>query len=66
MMTVEPTKRITIAQVLKHPWLKDLHMQETINSLIPSINNENIPPSNIYRRKPEDVYPPPKRARLNA
>lgn len=66
-MTVEPSARITVQQILLHPWLRDSNMRETINSLISPENDENVQSSNI--RKRSEVFTPPecvKRARLNA
>ncbi|XP_014479286.1 PREDICTED: ovarian-specific serine/threonine-protein kinase Lok-like [Dinoponera quadriceps] len=65
MLTVEPNKRITIHQILLHSWLRDSNMHSIIHSLIFAENNENIPPSNICRERPEICLPPEKRARLN-
>ncbi|XP_032683989.1 ovarian-specific serine/threonine-protein kinase Lok-like [Odontomachus brunneus] len=64
MMTVDPKKRITVQQILQHSWLRDSKMRRTVNSLISLDDNENIPPSNIYRKRPEIYLPPEKRVRL--
>jgi len=68
MLTVNPKKRITVQQILLHPWLRDLHMRQIVNSLIShSENDENVPPSNTFgNRHGADLVPEyAKRARLN-
>lgn len=65
MMTVNPKKRITISQILLHPWLRDSRMREIVNSLISNENDENVPPLNINNNH-EDNPGYTKRARLNA
>ncbi|KAL2739524.1 ovarian-specific serine/threonine-protein kinase Lok-like [Vespula maculifrons] len=47
MMTVDPKKRITIKQVLLHPWLQDRFMRNTVHSLINYGKDENCPPVNL-------------------
>ena len=56
MMTVNPKKRITVPQILLHPWLRDINMQREVNRLMSGVihnedNDENLPPSNIHRNK---------------
>ncbi|XP_020296847.1 ovarian-specific serine/threonine-protein kinase Lok-like [Pseudomyrmex gracilis] len=54
MLTVDPKKRITVKQILLHPWLKDAHMREEVQILIKGNkcmeNDENTPPFNIFKR----------------
>jgi len=66
MMTVDPKIRITVPQILLHPWLRDINMRREFNRLISdnnenngnnetnkiNENNENIPPSNVYHKRP--------------
>jgi len=65
MMTVDPKIRITVPQILLHPWLRDMNMRREFNRLISNNenngnnetneineNNENIPPSNVYHKRP--------------
>ena len=47
MMTVNPRKRITIKQVLLHPWLQDRELRETVDILLSKENDENVAPKNI-------------------
>lgn len=47
MMTVNPRKRITIKQVLLHPWLQDRELRETVDTLLSKENDENVAPHNI-------------------
>lgn len=47
MMTVNPKKRITIKQVLLHPWLQDRELRETVDMLLSKENDENEAPKNI-------------------
>ncbi|CAD1473708.1 unnamed protein product, partial [Heterotrigona itama] len=47
MMTVNPKKRITIKQVLLHPWLQDRELRETVDILLSKENDENVAPKNI-------------------
>ncbi|XP_011062803.1 PREDICTED: serine/threonine-protein kinase Chk2-like isoform X3 [Acromyrmex echinatior] len=56
MMTVNPKKRITVPQILLHPWLRDINMQREVNRLMSGVilnedNDENLPPSNIHPNK---------------
>ncbi|XP_018342568.1 PREDICTED: serine/threonine-protein kinase Chk2-like isoform X2 [Trachymyrmex septentrionalis] len=56
MMTVNPKKRITVPQILLHPWLRDINMQREVNKLMSGVihnedNDENLPPSNIHPNK---------------
>lgn len=46
MMTVNPKKRITIKQVLLHPWLQDRELRETVDILLSKENDENVAPKN--------------------
>lgn len=67
MMTVNPKKRITIKQVLLHPWLQDRELQETIHTLISKENNEDFIPveaeqNHQYRSETYPVFL--KRARI--
>ena len=72
MMTVNPAKRITISQILLHPWLSDQPMREEVHKLMGTsnyneqmINDENIPPINFENCR-ENVCPELKRMRFNA
>lgn len=58
MMTVDPKKRITIKQVLLHPWLQDHFMRNTVHSLINYDKDENCPPINLLTddRYKHDTY----------
>ncbi|KAI4487422.1 hypothetical protein M0804_005571 [Polistes exclamans] len=47
MMTVDPKRRITIKQVLLHPWLQDRYIRNTVHSLFNYGNEENCPPINL-------------------
>ncbi|XP_029161510.1 serine/threonine-protein kinase Chk2-like [Nylanderia fulva] len=48
MMTVNPTERITVPEILLHPWLRDQRMREEVNMLISHVEtDENVPPSNV-------------------
>ncbi|XP_017886039.1 serine/threonine-protein kinase Chk2-like [Ceratina calcarata] len=49
MMTVNPKKRITIKQVLLHPWLQDRDLRDTIDSLTSEENDENAIPKIISK-----------------
>lgn len=58
-MTVNPKERITVPQILLHPWLRDARMRAEVNRLISNSekienneNNENLPPSNVYNKRP--------------
>ncbi|XP_058800439.1 ovarian-specific serine/threonine-protein kinase Lok-like [Phymastichus coffea] len=42
MMTVDPKKRITIKNVLQHPWLNDSEMLTKVQKLLNLPNDENI------------------------
>lgn len=67
MMTVNPKKRITIKQVLLHPWLQDRELRESIDMILSKENDENIPPENISSNiqcKNEQYQNLIKRARL--
>lgn len=69
MLTVNPKKRITVQEILLHPWLRDARMQQVVNSLISQPENEeNVPPSNAFENRQEtDFFPNSvKRARLDA
>lgn len=58
MMTVNPKERITVPQILLHPWLRDTHMRVIVNELIhpnngkDMENDENLPPSNVPHKRP--------------
>lgn len=63
MMTVNPRKRITIKQVLLHPWLQDRELRDTADTLLSKErNDENI--SNNVQCKSEPYQGLIKRARL--
>ncbi|XP_076232242.1 serine/threonine-protein kinase Chk2 [Calliopsis andreniformis] len=67
MMTVNPKKRITIKQVLLHPWLQDRELRDTVETLFSNENDENKAPSNTCSNNQykNDQYPGLiKRARL--
>ncbi|XP_003701685.1 serine/threonine-protein kinase Chk2 [Megachile rotundata] len=67
MMTVNPKKRITIKQVLLHPWLQDRELRDTVDMLFSTENNENIAPqsnSNNIQYKSEQRPNLIKRARF--
>lgn len=67
MMTVNPKKRITIKQVLLHPWLQDRELRENIDMILSKENDENIPPESIssnIQYKNEQYQNLIKRARL--
>ncbi|XP_061929105.1 ovarian-specific serine/threonine-protein kinase Lok-like isoform X2 [Apis cerana] len=67
MMTVNPKKRITIKQVLLHPWLQDRELRENIDMILSKENDENIPPESISSNiqcKNEQYQNLIKRARL--
>lgn len=67
MMTTNPRKRITINQVLLHPWLQDHELRDTVDTLISKEDNENIAPENNFaniKRKNEQCQSLIKRARL--
>ncbi|XP_043258225.1 serine/threonine-protein kinase Chk2-like isoform X1 [Colletes gigas] len=49
MMTVNPRKRITIKQVLLHPWLQDRDLRDTIDNLLSRDDQENTMPSSVSR-----------------
>ncbi|XP_011347433.1 serine/threonine-protein kinase Chk2 isoform X2 [Ooceraea biroi] len=74
MLTVNPRRRITVRQILLHPWLADFRMREIVNSLMShspndSENDENLPPLNTFenRQRADEIFPESaKRARLNA
>lgn len=68
MMTVNPRKRITIKQVLLHPWLQDRELRETVDTLLSKENDENVAPQNISSNtqcKNEQHHNLIKRARLH-
>ncbi|XP_068968652.1 ovarian-specific serine/threonine-protein kinase Lok-like [Bombus flavifrons] len=68
MMTVNPRKRITIKQVLLHPWLQDRELRETVDILLSKENDENLAPQNISTNtqyKNEQHQNLIKRARLH-
>ncbi|XP_053987689.1 serine/threonine-protein kinase Chk2-like [Hylaeus anthracinus] len=68
MMTTNPKKRITIKQVLLHPWLQDRELRDTMDILLSVDNEENIIPSNIpsnCQYKNEKYQRLRKRARLD-
>lgn len=68
MMTVNPRKRITIKQVLLHPWLQDRELRETVDTLLSKENDENLAPQNISTNtqyKNEQHQNLIKRARLH-
>lgn len=54
MLTVDPNRRITVEQILLHPWLKDARMREEVHMLIGGNdcieNDENAPPFNTLKR----------------
>lgn len=59
MMTVNPKERITVPQILLHPWLRDARMRAEVNRLISNLentendeNDENLPPLNVYNKRP--------------
>lgn len=58
MMTVNPKERITIKQVLLHPWLQDRELRDTIDSLTSEENDENAAPQTISNniQYKEDQY----------
>lgn len=67
MMTVNPKKRITIKQVLLHPWLQDRELRESIDMILSKENDENIPLESITSNiqcKNEQYHNLIKRARL--
>ncbi|XP_015432601.1 PREDICTED: ovarian-specific serine/threonine-protein kinase Lok [Dufourea novaeangliae] len=67
MMTVNPQKRITIKQVLLHPWLQDRDLRDTADMLLSKENDENVVPISIssnYRHKNEQYPSLIKRARM--
>ncbi|CAK9796429.1 Ovarian-specific serine/threonine-protein kinase Lok [Anthophora plagiata] len=67
MMTVNPRKRITIKQVLLHPWLQDRELRDTFDILLSKTNDENVAPSSISNNvqcKSEQYQSTIKRARL--
>ncbi|CAK9828062.1 Ovarian-specific serine/threonine-protein kinase Lok [Anthophora retusa] len=67
MMTVNPRRRITIKQVLLHPWLQDRELRDTVDILLSKTNDENIAPSNVSSNvqcKSEQYQSTIKRARL--
>lgn len=67
MMTVNPKRRITVPQILLHPWLRDASMREIVNTLITPANDENAPPSNVQEEQEADLFFEfTKRARLQA
>ncbi|KMQ97735.1 serine threonine-protein kinase chk2 [Lasius niger] len=54
MMTVDPTRRITVPEILLHPWLRDQRMREEVNMLISHMEtDENAPPLNILINRRE-------------
>lgn len=59
MMTVNPKERITVPQILLHPWLRDARIRAKVNELIYSDNNmendENMPPWNVDNKRPRLV-----------
>lgn len=67
MMTVNPKKRITIKQVLLHPWLQDREVQNTLNNLIHGEHDENTAPTNVANNENQsELYPGLfKRAKLD-
>ncbi|XP_076183313.1 ovarian-specific serine/threonine-protein kinase Lok isoform X1 [Ptiloglossa arizonensis] len=69
MLTIDPKKRITIKQVLLHPWLQDRELRNTIDNLLLSTEDEeNIVPSsnsNNYQYTNEQYQRVVKRARLD-
>ncbi|KAG7209009.1 hypothetical protein KM043_015176 [Ampulex compressa] len=56
MMTVNPKKRITIKEVLLHPWLQDRELRENLDTLLSTEDDENLVPINHnndqYRIRP--------------
>lgn len=53
MMTVNPKERITVPQILLHPWLRDARMREEVNRLISDNepeNDENVPLNACHKR----------------
>lgn len=74
MMTINPVERITVPQILFHPWLRDPYMREEAHRLMGTsiyneqlINDENMPPSNNFENRNENnLHPELKRMRLNA
>ncbi|KAK0084093.1 hypothetical protein PV326_006419 [Microctonus aethiopoides] len=50
MMTVNPTERKSIRQVMYHSWLLDRHIKFAVDKLI-SHDNENSPPTNVQNNK---------------
>ncbi|XP_076283296.1 ovarian-specific serine/threonine-protein kinase Lok [Lasioglossum baleicum] len=62
MMTVNPRKRITIKQVLLHPWLQDRELRNTVDMLLSEEDDENIAPTSISNN--EQYHSLIKRARL--
>lgn len=54
MMTVNPTRRITVPEILLHPWLRDQRMREEVNMLISHVEtDENAPPLNVLINRRE-------------
>ncbi|XP_078040999.1 ovarian-specific serine/threonine-protein kinase Lok [Augochlora pura] len=67
MMTVNPKKRITIKQVLLHPWLQDRDLRNSADMLLSGEDNENMAPpsvSNSCQYKNEQYRSLAKRPRL--
>lgn len=71
MMTVDPKKRITIKEVLLHPWLQDRNMRHTVAELRNGSNDENRQPpvAETLNNNNKHVFDPPavysKRTRRN-
>lgn len=68
MMTVNPKRRITIKQVLLHPWLQDRELRDSADTLLTREDDENVAPSNIHdsNQNRNDQHPGLiKRARLD-
>ena len=63
-MTVDPEKRITIKEVLTHPWLNDKEMLIKVNRLLCLKNNENFLPRKVINDNLSNSPGKVKRARL--
>ncbi|KAL7293565.1 hypothetical protein TKK_0013004 [Trichogramma kaykai] len=64
MMTVDPKKRITIKEVLRHPWMDDDVMLNKVNKLLGFTNNENALPRRPINENIAASSTKLKRARL--
>lgn len=68
MMTVNPKRRITITQIMLHPWLQDRDLHDVVDTLINKENNENLAPFNGIRKNQyniESLRAPMKRAKID-